>query len=85
MASVLQGILVYSLSSFWIPETTCKEIKRLLRRFSWVGSTEKRVFLALKSWDKICKRKRFGVLGIKGKNDFNTALLAKSKWKIVSN
>lgn len=55
----------------------------IVRRFWWESDPSKRNFLALKSWDKLCKPKKEGRLGFRRFKDINTAILAKLAWKIA--
>lgn len=84
VASVLQSVPLYTMSTFHIPVSICDDIDWTMRHFWWVGNLKKTRFLASTSWDQICKPKRFGGLGIRKAKEVNPALLSKLAWKIAS-
>ncbi|XP_073121801.1 uncharacterized protein [Henckelia pumila] len=74
--SVIQRVECYWLSILPIPEYVVKDIERLCRKFVWPA---KRPPIA---WDRVCRPKEDGGLGIKDISVWNKALLAKTLWKI---
>jgi len=81
--SVITAIPLYYLSLFKAPESVCKSIINIQRRFLWGWGKEKRP-LAWVSWKNICKPKEEGGLGIRDICKFNAALLAKWRWRCIS-
>uniref|UniRef100_A0A803QBY8 Reverse transcriptase domain-containing protein n=1 Tax=Cannabis sativa TaxID=3483 RepID=A0A803QBY8_CANSA len=86
--SVLQSIPCYTMSTFRIPITICKELDSIMARFWWKGSPRdmsSNHYLALKGWSSICQPKKNGGLGLRRFRDMNLALLAKLAWSMLSN
>ena len=81
--SVLSAIPLYYLSLFKALEEVCKSIIRIQRRFLWGWGKEKRS-ISWVSWKEVCNEREEGGLGIKEIRKFNCALLAKWKWRCIS-
>ncbi|MCH82913.1 putative ribonuclease H protein [Trifolium medium] len=63
---VAQAIPTYIMSCFLLPKNLCQHIESLTCKFWWGNSTDKRKIHWVK-WDQICKPKRTGGLGFRGK------------------
>lgn len=63
IAAALQGIPIYFLSIFKINLNMVKKIERIQRNFLWSGTEEKNK-LNLVNWEKVCKPKAKGGLGL---------------------
>jgi len=81
--SVFTSIPLFYLSFFKAPVLVCNIIKCIQRRFLWAWGRDNR-FIPWVSWDKICKSNEEGGLGIKDIRKFNYALMAKWKWRMMS-
>jgi len=81
--SVLTAVPLYYLSLFRAPELVCKNINRIQSRFLWGWGKEKKP-ISWVSWKNVCKSKQEGGLGMIDVRDFNHALLAKWKWRWLS-
>lgn len=69
------------------PHNISKEIDNVNRNFFWNNNLERdgyQIPTSLISWNKICRAKYQGVLGIKKTRDINAALLTKLGWKILT-
>jgi len=75
--SVLSSIPVHTMSTISMPVGILEKLDSLARSFVW-GSGQHLV-----SWDKICKPKAAGGLGIRVSRDMNKALLAKVGWRLL--
>ena len=75
--SVLSSIPVHTMSTISMPVGILEKLDSLARSFVW-GSGQHLV-----SWDKICKPKAAGGLGIRVSRDMNKALLAKVGWCLL--
>lgn len=82
--SVVQPIPTYTMSFFIIPEKVCKGIDALVTKFWWESKPRALGFLALKSWDNLCKPKNLRGFSFRKFKDMNMALLAKLSWKLAS-
>ncbi|CAA7042519.1 unnamed protein product [Microthlaspi erraticum] len=80
--SVLCSIPVHSMSSVKLPESTLNRLDRVARDFVWGSTAEKRKQHLL-CWDKVCKPKEEGGLGIRKTSLMNIALLAKVGWRVL--
>ncbi|CAL5397659.1 unnamed protein product [Camellia sinensis] len=56
---------------------------KLNRNFLWGDTSDKKKVHLIK-WDKVCRKKDYGGLGIRRARDHNLALIAKLGWKLVS-
>lgn len=79
------SILVYTMATFRIPKGVCNNLDAIVRHFWWGAKSRSNNYLALKSWDSICKNKAEGGLGFKKFHNFNLALLVKLGWMKAAN
>jgi len=81
--SVFTTLPLFYLSFFKAPKLVCKSIISIQRRFLWdLGKENKPIPWV--SRENLCKSKQEDDLGIKDIWKFNAALLAKWKWRLVS-
>ena len=74
--SVLSSILLSFMSLFKLPSGVADKLVRIQRDFLWgLGSEGRKIYWA--SWEKVCKPRELGGLGIIDLNTFNVALLGK--------
>ncbi|OMO61107.1 hypothetical protein CCACVL1_23740 [Corchorus capsularis] len=78
--SVLSSFLVYFMSLFPLPATVRNELDKLIKRFFWSGSNNKRK-LHFVDWNSITNLKCFGGLEITDLGIQNRALLNKWIWR----
>ena len=64
-----------------LPTTIDKELDHINRCFFW---NKDQSFSPLIGWDKVCKHKRLGGVGIHKTKDMNQALQMKFLWKILA-
>lgn len=77
----LQNLQVYDLSMFKIPLNYVDLIEKIQKRFLW-SRVEDKKRLSLVAWEKLCKPKKLGGLGIRNIIDTNKYVLAKQCWRI---
>ncbi|XP_026410405.1 uncharacterized protein LOC113305602 [Papaver somniferum] len=74
--SVLSSLHVYYMSLFVMPTSVAKRTERIMRNFLWNDNKGKKKMKLVK-WSKLCRRKKWGGLGIKSLVQMNKALLTK--------
>lgn len=84
LKSVLSSLPTYYLSLFKAPKKVIKKIISLQRIFLWGGSEESRK-IPWVAWDKVCREKTMGGLGVRRIEEFNFALLGKWRWYMLEN
>ncbi|KAJ4969222.1 hypothetical protein NE237_015923 [Protea cynaroides] len=84
ISAVLQGTLIYWSGIYGLPKKTIKTIDSLLARFLWSGASlsKKAHFI---SWEKVCRPRNEGGLGIRWIVDINRAGILKLFWFVASN
>ncbi|GLT28935.1 hypothetical protein SLA2020_038370 [Shorea laevis] len=76
LRSVLSALPIYFMSVFKIPKIVLHELVCIQRNFLW-GHKEGKSRLAWLSWDKVCRRRKEGGLGVPDLECRNIALLGK--------
>jgi hypothetical protein len=79
---VLQTFPIYSFSALAAPNLILTTIKTLHRNFLWKGGMNERK-IALISWEKICKPKLKGGLGLWDPTILNKVLSATIWWRWI--
>ncbi|XP_043687599.1 uncharacterized protein LOC122638815 [Telopea speciosissima] len=83
LTSVLQGCYIYWSGIFALPGGVKQKLESMFSNFLWTGpSLERKVHYI--SWDKICKPKDEGGLGIRRITDMNITGILKQIWWIAS-
>ena len=79
--STLQSLPIYTFNCFKVPEAICNKMDAITRAYWWGHELgEKKMHLV--NWDKICKPKSEGGLGLRKFGLMNQAMLAKQFWRI---
>ncbi|KAL6566436.1 hypothetical protein OROGR_002051 [Orobanche gracilis] len=81
--AVLSALPIYLFSFYKAPKKVINELTMIQRRFLWGGSCEKKK-VAWVRWDHVCRSKENGGLGVKDLEIFNLSLLAKWRWRIIT-
>ncbi|GKV15232.1 hypothetical protein SLEP1_g26031 [Rubroshorea leprosula] len=76
LKSVLSALPIYFMSIFRIPKVVLHDLVSLQRKFLW-GYTEDKSKLAWLSWEKVCRNRSEGGLGVPNLDYRNIALLGK--------
>ncbi|XP_058767579.1 uncharacterized mitochondrial protein AtMg00310-like [Vicia villosa] len=81
--SVAQAIPSYIMSCYKLPESICQEIEAMVAKFWW-GSKEGERKVHWLSWNKMARAKGVGGMGFQGISEFNTSLLGKQYWRMLT-
>uniref|UniRef100_A0A803QK92 RNase H type-1 domain-containing protein n=1 Tax=Cannabis sativa TaxID=3483 RepID=A0A803QK92_CANSA len=81
---VTQEIPCYVMRCFRLPKELIKHIHSMMAQFWW-GTSDTKQKIHWEKWNKLCKAKIKGGMGLKDLTRFNKALLAKQGWKIIQN
>ncbi|XP_060972601.1 uncharacterized protein LOC133038457 [Cannabis sativa] len=82
--SVALALPSYTMSTFQLPTSSCREFDAIVKRFWWNGSPERKKYWAATSWSSLCQPKQRGGLGFRRFEDINHALLTKLAWQLAS-
>ncbi|GKV08962.1 hypothetical protein SLEP1_g20531 [Rubroshorea leprosula] len=74
--SVLSSLPVFLMSFYLLPKGVIHFIDKIRKSFLWGGEGEGRKINWVK-WEKVCKNKHYGGLGVRGLRKFNFALMGK--------
>uniref|UniRef100_A0A2N9H5A8 CCHC-type domain-containing protein n=1 Tax=Fagus sylvatica TaxID=28930 RepID=A0A2N9H5A8_FAGSY len=80
--SVISSIPAYYMQNVALPVRICSKLDKLNRDFLW-GSSSKRKKMHMVGWEKVCKPKDKGGLGLYSTKSRNIALLAKLNWRVM--
>jgi hypothetical protein len=81
--SVVQSMLIYSISIYSWPESLLKDIEKSMRNFIWSGDIEKRKLVTV-SWKNLCKPFHKGGLSIRSLSKLNKAANLKLCWSLMN-
>ncbi|WJX17562.1 hypothetical protein P8452_07464 [Trifolium repens] len=81
--SVIQSMLVYSISLYSWPAALLKDIEKCIRNFIWSGDIDQRKIVTV-SWKKICRPFSQGGLNIRSLTSLNAASNLKLCWNILN-
>ena len=72
----------YYMQNVTLPIRICSNLDKMNKDFLW-GSTDERKKMHMISWDKVCRPKDLGGLGLYSTRSRNLALLAKLNWRAM--
>ena len=81
--SNLEALPVHAMQCCKLPGMVTKQLDRINRDFFWKTSNLDKG-MPLVAWDKVCRPKQLGGLGLRKTSAVNTAFLAKLGWKILT-
>jgi hypothetical protein len=81
--SVVQSMLVYSISIYSWPVSLLKDLERWIKNFIWSGDLDKRKLVTV-AWKKVCRPLSEGGLGIRSLITLNEASNLKLCWDLLN-
>ncbi len=81
--TVLSSIPTFFCSAFLLPGWAIKAMDRIRRGFFWKGRVLDNGFHCLINWDRVCRPKASGGLGIRNLKAMNSSLLIKISWSFL--
>lgn len=78
--AVISSTPTYAMQIFWLPQSICNGINKLIRNFIW-GRSDGESGLYLVNWESVSCPRRIGGLGIQDTRAANVALLGKASLK----
>nr|KYP71696.1 Putative ribonuclease H protein At1g65750 family [Cajanus cajan] len=70
------------MQSVYLPKSICDEVDRLCRNFLWGESSNHKKYHAI-GWNKICRPKEAGGLGLRSMRNVNTTYMMKNCWNLI--
>jgi ribonuclease HI len=80
--SVIQSMLIYSITTYSWPVSLIKELERYMRNFIWSGDLLVKKVVTV-SWNKVCSPVDEGGLGIRSLSNLNKASNLKLFWELI--
>ncbi|XP_048613516.1 uncharacterized protein LOC125587312 [Brassica napus] len=83
LKAIALALPTYTMSCFLVPKTICKKIMAIMSDYWWKSNTASKG-MHWRSWESLCSPKDKGGLSFKDLEAFNTALLGKQLWRIIT-
>ena len=77
----IESMPAHTMQCFQLPTGTTKQIDKISRTFFWQKSRDSSG-LPMVAWDKICRPKKSGGLGLRKMEAVNSAFISKLTWKL---
>ena len=81
--SYLEALPTHNLQCFKLPNAIATQVDHLNREFFWKKNMDKG--MSLVAWDRICRPKEKGGIGLRKTAAVNIAFQCKLGWKVLTN
>lgn len=81
--TVLAALPTYTMQTALLPKGVCRKLEKMSRDFIWGSKSDAKSWHSI-AWNKFCKPKEEGGVGLRDLYSFNKALIMKAGWGLIT-